>query len=130
MTLGILSARRVPSWALWLVPAFTLPYVAIGWWQGWDTLGVLLFLIFLGGLLKGRAQALYVTMFMLSLLLELYGTALGNWTWRPLVPWLGLSNTNPPVCSGAFYCVLDLLVLASMSVRMPASGIRGRDGTR
>jgi hypothetical protein len=130
MTLGILSARRLPSWALWLVPAFTLPYVTIGWWQGWDTLGVLLFLIFLGGLLKGRAQALYVTMFMLSLLLELYGTALGNWTWRPLVPWLGLSNTNPPVCSGAFYCVLDLLVLASMSVRMPASGIRGRDGTR
>jgi hypothetical protein len=114
MTLGILSARRAPAWAIWLVPGIAVPYVAAGWWQGWDTLGALLFLIFMVCLLRGKAASLYVTMFVLSLLLELYGTALGNWTWRPQVPWLQLSNTNPPVCSGAFYCVLDLLVLAGM----------------
>jgi hypothetical protein len=124
MTLGILSARRSPPWAVWLVPVAALPYVALGWWQGWDRLGVLLFLIFLSCLVKGKAQSLYATMFVLSLLLELYGTALGNWTWQPLVPWLGLSNTNPPLCSGAFYCMLDLLVLIGVRARMPGGGIR------
>ncbi|MGH8808437.1 MAG: hypothetical protein ACREX0_11215 [Noviherbaspirillum sp.] len=118
MTLGIIGARHAPGWAVWLVPAAAVPYVAAGWWQGWDTLGALLFLIFLVCLLKGKASSLYVTMFVLSLLLELYGTALGNWTWRPLVPWLHWSNTNPPLCSGAFYCVLDLLVLAGMKAGM------------
>ena len=54
----------------------------------------------------------------------LYGTSLGNWTWQPLVPWLKLSNTNPPACSGTFYCVLDILVLASMNV------LRGNKATK
>ena len=27
------------------------------------------------------------------------------------VPWLGLTQDNPPLASGAFYCVLDLLVV-------------------
>ena len=120
MTLGILLARRMPIWAIWLVPAAALPYVVLGLWQGWDTAGAILFLIFLACLMTGKARSPYVTMFALSLLLELYGTWLGNWAWRPLVPWLQLSNTNPPACSGAFYCVLDLLVLASMRVLMRA----------
>lgn len=114
MTLGILVARRMPGWTIWLVPALALPYVVFGLWQGWDRMGAILFLIFLACLMGSRARSLYATMFVLSLLLELYGTWLGNWTWRPQVPWLELSNTNPPACSGAFYCVLDLLVLASL----------------
>lgn len=114
MTLGILVARRMPVWAIWLVPAAALPYVMFGLWQGWDRTGAILFVVFLACLVRGKARSLYATMFVLSLLLELYGTWLGNWAWRPLVPWLTLSNTNPPACSGAFYCVLDLLVLASM----------------
>jgi hypothetical protein len=112
MTLGILVARRTPAWAVWLVPAAALPYVMFGLWQGWDKAGAILFVIFLGCLASGKGRSLYATMFVLSLLLELYGTWLGNWTWRPLVPWVQLSNTNPPACSGAFYCVLDLVVLA------------------
>lgn len=114
MTLGILLARRIPAWAIWLVPAAALPYVVFGLWQGWDRTGAILFVVFLACLMHGKARSLYATMFVLALLLELYGTWLGNWAWRPLVPWLALSNTNPPACSGAFYCVLDLLVLASM----------------
>lgn len=114
MTLGILLARRMPAWAIWLVPAAVLPYVMFGLWQGWDRTGAILFVIFLACLVRGKARSLYATMFVLALLLELYGTWLGNWAWRPLVPWLTLSNTNPPACSGAFYCVLDLLVLAGM----------------
>jgi hypothetical protein len=114
MTLGILLARRAPAWIIWLVPALVLPYVLFGLWQGWDRTGTILFVVFLACLFAGKARSLYATMFMLALLLEIYGTWLGNWTWRPLAPWINLSNTNPPASSGAFYCALDLIVLATI----------------
>jgi hypothetical protein len=44
--------------------------------------------------------------------MELYGTWLGNWRWGGDVPWLGLATTNPPLAAGAFYCVLDLMVVS------------------
>jgi len=53
---------------------------------------------------------LYATMFVMSAAMELYGTWIGNWTWSPEVPWLGLRTSNPPIDAGAFYCVLDLLI--------------------
>lgn len=122
MTLGILVARRTPVWAVWLVPAAALPYVMLGLWEGWDRAGAILFAVFLACLVSGKGRPLYATMFVLSLMLELYGTWLGNWTWRPLVPWLELSNTNPPACSGAFYCALDLLVLAGTRLMIGDTG--------
>jgi hypothetical protein len=54
-------------------------------------------------------------MFVLSLAMEIYGTALGNWAWGAEVPWLGLTTINPPLAAGAFYCVLDLLVVATVA---------------
>ena len=61
-------------------------------------------------------------MFVLSLAMELYGTWLGNWTWSAQVPWLGLTADNPPIAAGAFYCVLDLLVVnATARLQLPAS---------
>jgi hypothetical protein len=53
-------------------------------------------------------------MFILSLVLELYGTWLGNWVWSYQVPWLALTGANPPIGAGAFYCVLDLLVVSTV----------------
>lgn len=111
MTLGMLMARRMPHWIIWAVPAIAVPYVAAGWWQGWDTAGVILFMVFASFMLFGRAKQLYATMFLLSLLLEIYGTLLGNWTWHVAVPWTPLTTPNPPICAGAFYCTLDCLVL-------------------
>lgn len=129
MTLGMLVARRVPRWTIWLVPTAALPCVAAGWWQGWDTSGPVLFLFFLACVVGGKAKQLYASMFVLSLLLELYGTWLGNWTWGAVVPWVGLTSNSPPACSGAFYCLLDLLVLGAMSLWTGASAapIPGRD---
>jgi hypothetical protein len=111
MTLGMLLARRMPQWIVWVVPGIALPYVALGWWQGWDTAGVILFAVFAVFMLFGRAKQLYATMFLLSLLLEIYGTWLGNWTWHVSVPSTQLTTPNPPICAGAFYCTLDCLVL-------------------
>jgi C4-dicarboxylate transporter len=62
-------------------------------------------------------------MFMLSLAMEVYGTWLGNWTWAGEAPWLGFTTVNPPLAAGAFYCMLDMLVVASVARTRP--GIAG-----
>lgn len=113
LLLGMLLAARVGDWVTWLVPAAAAPVVV---WQaaaGADTLGVLLFAVFLLAVACGRAKKLYAVMFALSLAMEFYGTWLGNWTWQPAVRGLGLAAGNPPLTAGAFYCVLDVLVLAA-----------------
>ena len=37
-----------------------------------------------------------------------------NWAWRPVVPWLELTTTNPPLAAGVFYCLLDFLVMTTL----------------
>lgn len=113
-TLGIISSQKAPSWIVWMVPALTAPYMIFAIYNGFDTMGGILFLTFLACLLLGEAKKLYATMFILSLILEIYGTWLGNWTWSREVPWLGLTSTNPPASAGVFYCLLDLLVVSTV----------------
>ncbi len=112
-TLGLLSAPKMPTWIVWSIPILFTPYMIFAVLTGMDTLGGILFVIFITCLGLGRAKKLYATMFILSLLLEIYGTGLGNWTWSLEVPWLGLTSTNPPVSAGTFYCLLDLLVVST-----------------
>jgi hypothetical protein len=40
------------------------------------------------------------------------------------VPWLGLAADNPPLAAGAFYCVLDLLVVTTTK-RYQVSFLKG-----
>jgi hypothetical protein len=63
-------------------------------------------------------------MVVLALTMELYGTALGNWRWAASAPGLGLSQFNPPFSAGAFYGVLDLIVLNALGLwrDAPAQG--------
>jgi hypothetical protein len=127
--LGTQIARRLPARGEWAVALLALPVVALFAWSGRDTLGPLLYALFVTCLWLSPSRRLYATMFVLSLVMELYGTWLGNWAWSPDVPWLGLTSANPPLAAGAFYCVLDLLVVALMG---PDSGVRveGRSGFR
>jgi hypothetical protein len=60
-------------------------------------------------------------MFVLALAMEIYGTLLGNWTWNADVPWLGLTALNPPLAAGAFYCVLDLLIVTTVARLRPGA---------
>ncbi len=116
LMLGMLVAARLPDRVTWLVPLAAAPLVA---WQavtGVDRLGLSLFALLLVAMWRGRARKLYAVMFVLALAMELYGTWLGNWRWRPTAPWLGWSTTNPPLTAGAFYCVLDVLVMATLRV--------------
>jgi hypothetical protein len=78
--------------------------------SGKDGLSAPLAVLFVLCMRYGSAPGLYAVMFGLALAMELLGTALGNWTWRATVPWVGWPALNPPFAAGAFYCALDLLV--------------------
>ena len=111
--LGMQIAERLPARAEWWIAALAAPLVASLAWSGRDTLGPLLYALFLACLWISPARRLYATMFVLSLAMELYGTWMGNWVWAAQVPWLDLTTVNPPLTAGAFYCVLDLLVITA-----------------
>ncbi|HXZ48646.1 MAG TPA: hypothetical protein VEG27_06465 [Usitatibacter sp.] len=111
--LGTRIAQRIPARGEWAVAALGLPLVALFAWTGRDTLGPLLYALFLACLWISPSRRLYATMFVLSLAMELYGTWMGNWAWSARVPWLGLAAANPPLAAGAFYCVLDLLIVSA-----------------
>jgi hypothetical protein len=120
--LGTRIAARIPERGEWWIAALALPLVAALAWTGRDTLGPLLYALFLLCLAISPSRRLYATMFVLSLAMELYGTWMGNWIWSADVPWLGLRAANPPLAAGAFYCVLDLLVVsATRALGYPAS---------
>jgi hypothetical protein len=121
--LGMRIAERLGDGAEWWIAAAALPLVALFAGTGRDTLGPMLFVLFLACMAASPSRKLYATMFVLSLAMELYGTWIGNWTWSAEVPWLGLTADNPPIAAGAFYCVLDFLVVSSISLlrQSPAS---------
>ena len=111
--LGTQLAPRLADGAGWWIAALALHVVAALAWTGRDTLGPALYAMFLACMAVSRSRKLYATMLVLSLAMELWGTWLGNWTWQRDVPWLGLVTENPPLAAGAFYAVLDLLVVSS-----------------
>jgi hypothetical protein len=113
--LGRILAQRAREWVEWIVPLVAAPFVFLLAWTGVGTLDGLLFALFLLCLLSGRASRLYSVMFVLSLAMEVYGTWLGNWTWAEEAPWLGFTTINPPLAAGAFYCMLDMLVVATVA---------------
>lgn len=119
--LGSALASRISTKVIWIVPLLTAPYVIAGYVTGFDEFGIILFLMFLACLLAESDRRLYATMFLVCLALEIYGTMLGNWVWKPAVPVWGLANTNPPAASGSFYCVLDFLMLRAMLAYKPVA---------
>lgn len=91
-----------------------IPIVMYGVWQGTDTSGVVMLVLVIGFTKFGPQPSLYASMAWLALLMELWGTYLGNWAWSSDVPWTGLTAWNPPLLVGAFYCLGDLLVNLSV----------------
>jgi hypothetical protein len=114
--LGASLSQRVPARAVQMLPLAAAPLVAWLALTGADTLGPLLLGVLSLCCFLGPSKKLCGTMFVLALLMELYGTWLGNWTWASAVPGLPLTMANPPLTAGAFYCVLDVLVLATLAL--------------
>lgn len=110
-TLGLTFAPRTPRW---LVPVTALAAAAYGTWAfavSVDTISVPLAVLFLACMAFGSNRRLYAMMFIVSLVMELYGTWIGNWVWAPAIPGLPFTSANPPLCVGALYCLLDLGVV-------------------
>lgn len=114
LLLGLAIAERMPNAIVWAVPlGAAIPVLSLAW-IGADTMGIVLYAMLLACMIWSRARKLYAVMFMLSLGLELYGTAVGNWAWRHDVPVTGWTTMNPPLAAGTLYCILDLLVMSTM----------------
>lgn len=117
MTLGVLVQPFVRLRHVALVSGGAALWGAAALWRGTDAFGAALAIVFLVCVATSHGRALYAAMFVLALLMELYGTALGNWAWRAVVPGTGWTAANPPFAAGAFYALLDLLVLALVTER-------------
>ncbi|MBL8519940.1 MAG: hypothetical protein JNK75_04645 [Betaproteobacteria bacterium] len=127
MTLGLITIRIVPRWCVGLVVVAAIGWGVHAWTANSDRFGVVLCALFFIAVTFGKARVLYATMFVLALIMELYGTALGNWRWLDIAPWTNLTQANPPFSAGAFYGVLDLLVLNALALwqrRTPARAIQ------
>jgi hypothetical protein len=127
--LGRQLALRLSMHIVAFVPLAAAPFVLWLAMSGTDTLGVPLFAMFVACLVFGEAKRLYAVMFVLALAMELYGTWWGNWAWNADVPWLGLTAANPPLAAGAFYCVLDLLVMSTVRAWRARAIVRPRSQT-
>jgi hypothetical protein len=85
-------------------------------WGAWiapnpDLFGLLLFAIFAAFVLRGRSPLVYACAFFITAFLELYGTAIGAWTWSAIEPTGTLGMGNPPSGIAAAYCVVDWVAL-------------------
>ncbi len=109
-TAAMRISRRVPAWFPWAVCAAFAPYVGYASWAGFDTQGLLWFAVLAAFMRWGSEQPLYGVAFMMALAVETYGTSLGGWQYYAVEPWFGLTTTNPPVCVGAIYCTLEVMV--------------------
>lgn len=121
---GLRLARRAPPRIANLIVPLALAAVVGLFLRGDDRLGVLLFPLFLLCLLVKRQRRLYAVMFVVSYLVEIAGTRAQAWRWMAIDPVFGLTLTNPPVCAGTFYCVLDLLVLIAQRIWSGPSSLR------
>lgn len=116
LLLGLALARVMSQAVAYAILGCAALYSLAAGVLGVDTLGIALFLVLAVAAIGMPGQRrLYASTFVLSLLLELYGTWLGNWSWAREVPATPFVTTNPPGVVGAFYCALDALV-ASVSM--------------
>jgi hypothetical protein len=90
------------TWSVWGISGFAA--------QG-DSVGALLYCVFLIYLFKGRSPMVYLAAFFITTWLELIGTAVGTWKWAAIDPVLNLPQGNPPSGVAAWYCLVDAVAL-------------------
>jgi hypothetical protein len=111
---GLFGAQR-----RWLVGCAVVSVVA------WGALGLGLLPVvdvsgaigcaLLASVLLTTRRPVYAGVFFVVAALELYGTALGTWTWEQSVPGLGLPQGNPPSGVASGYALFDVAALAAAS---------------
>ncbi|MEW5917240.1 MAG: hypothetical protein AB1762_12585 [Gemmatimonadota bacterium] len=76
-----------------------------------DVLGFILFLLFLTVVARGRKPSVYASTFILTAILEVMGTSLGNWAWALRDPTDLVSIGNPPSGIAGGYVMLDMVAM-------------------
>lgn len=123
---AMVFAPRLPLWFIYSVPAAALGYAGYAFYHGFDTVSIPLVALFILCWLQPQGRRLYSLMLVISLVIELYGTWMGNWIWHRNVAYFPLNSANPPLAVGSFYCVLDVLVgLSVRFLRRPAGSGSG-----
>ncbi len=96
-----LAIAAVASWALLGLIVFDRRDVA-------GAVGAAVLIVFL---LRGRAPAVYAGVFFTVAYLEIYGTAVGTWSWHEEIPGLGVADGNPPSGAASGYVFFDIAAL-------------------
>lgn len=124
--LGVVFAPRVPELFVRGVAVMAAGYAGYAFYSGFDTFSILLVVFFLLCWTQAQGRRLYSLMLLMSLVVEIYGTWVGNWVWHANVPYFRLTSNNPPLAAGAFYCMLDVLIgLTARSARSAAAASAG-----
>ena len=124
--LGINFAPRLPRLMVYAVPVVAVTYAAVALHSDFDTVSVALVGLFILCWLQPEGRRLYSLMLVISLIVEMYGTWIGNWVWHADVPYFPLTSNNPPLAAGSFYCMLDVLVgLTARSLVAARAGASG-----
>jgi len=90
------------AWSIWGISGIP---------QQGDSVGALLYCVFLAYLFKGRSPMVYLAAFFITTWLELIGTAVGTWKWAAIDPVLSLPQGNPPSGVAAWYCLVDAVAM-------------------
>ena len=76
-----------------------------------DVTGALLWPVFAYFTLRSRQAPVYAAAFLMTSVLELFGTGFHNWTWQAIAPISHLHQGNPPSVIAGAYCLLDAAVI-------------------
>jgi hypothetical protein len=113
---GVLLASAVAGAGVWGIAGLTvLPARDVAGAVGCAFLAVVV--------VKTR-RPVYAGVFLAVAALEIYGTAIGTWTWEGAVPGLGIPQGNPPSGAASGYVVFDILALA-LATRVSRLRLRG-----
>ena len=103
-------SRHLPENFSWRAIYPFIPLALYFTYRGWDTSGLILLVALFGFMRWGPDRRLYATMVWLALIMELWGTYLGNWAWYSDVAWTPFTALNPPLLCGVVYALGDMLV--------------------
>jgi hypothetical protein len=98
-TLVVVAAATAATWGVLGLTVLPRRDVA-------GAVGIPLLLLFLW---RSRNRAVYASVFLVVAALELYGTAIGTWSWAKTLPGLGIPDGNPPSGVASGYVWFDVM---------------------
>lgn len=99
----------------WAIFGLTLEPLLLG---RLDVLGAIFWPIFAWFMRKPNAP-MFAAAFLVTAILELVGTSVGNWAWAVQAPVSHIPSGNPPSVISAGYCLMDYMSL-SIAASLPA----------